>query len=259
MQRIALISHGKDSLAMLEAIHRLKLPLDRIVTVDIMATPCTRGELPEMVEFKERADAEILKRYGVKVEHLRAKKSFEEQFYSKKTKGKRTGEIYGFPMTTRAWCNDRLKMQPLNQFKPSEVLRYIGIAADEKERIERQAGKKDVVLPLVQVGWTEQMCYDWCKENNLLSPVYSDGFRDGCWFCPKQPIEQLRRIRKEHPDKWSKMLEWDKDSPVPFNANGYTLRDFDKRFAMEDKLLVPKSKAFRWSMLRQEEQRSEVG
>ena len=54
MQHIAMISHGKDSLAMLEAIKILGLPLDRIVTVDIWATPTVRGELPEMVEFKKR-------------------------------------------------------------------------------------------------------------------------------------------------------------------------------------------------------------
>lgn len=56
MQHIAMISHGKDSLAMLEAIKILELPLDRIITVDIWATPAIRGELPEMVDFKEKAD-----------------------------------------------------------------------------------------------------------------------------------------------------------------------------------------------------------
>lgn len=70
MISIASISHGKDSLAMLEAIKILGLPLDRIITVDIWATDTIRGELPPMVEFKEKADAYILNRYGIKVEHL---------------------------------------------------------------------------------------------------------------------------------------------------------------------------------------------
>ena len=37
MEYIASISYGKDSLAMLEVIHRNNLPLDRIVHVEIMA------------------------------------------------------------------------------------------------------------------------------------------------------------------------------------------------------------------------------
>lgn len=55
MEHIAFISHGKDSLAMLEAVKILDLKLDQIVTVDIWATPTIRGELPEMVEFKQKS------------------------------------------------------------------------------------------------------------------------------------------------------------------------------------------------------------
>lgn len=38
MKHIASLSYGKDSLAMLEAIHRLGYPLDEIVHVEIWAT-----------------------------------------------------------------------------------------------------------------------------------------------------------------------------------------------------------------------------
>jgi len=52
MEHIASISYGKDSLAMLEVIKQNGLPLDRIVTVDIMATKDVPADLPPMVEFK---------------------------------------------------------------------------------------------------------------------------------------------------------------------------------------------------------------
>ena len=42
MQYIASLSYGKDSCAMLEVIHQHKMPLDRIVHVEIMATTRTR-------------------------------------------------------------------------------------------------------------------------------------------------------------------------------------------------------------------------
>lgn len=249
MQHIAMISHGKDSLAMLEAIKILGLPLDRIITVDIWATPTIRGELPEMVEFKEKADQKIFQRYGIEVEHWRSIRSFEEQFYEIIKNGKHAGDIYGYPQTVHAWCNDRLKMRPLELLKNICGVRYLGIASDEHERIARQKDKENVVLPLVEIGWSEKDCYKFCEENELLSPSYTSSFRDGCWFCPKQPIEQLRLLRKNHRDLWDLMLKWDNDSPVPFKADGHTVHDLDRRFDFEDKGLVPSDRKFRWKMM----------
>lgn len=52
-QYIARISHGKDSMKMLDVIVSRGLPLDRITTTDIWATDTIRGEHPKMVEFKD--------------------------------------------------------------------------------------------------------------------------------------------------------------------------------------------------------------
>ena len=88
--------------------------------------------------------------------------------------------------------------------------------------------------PLVEYGWTEKQCYDWCKENDLLSPIYEHSFRGGCWFCHNQKLQELRNLRKNHPKYWKLMLKWDKDSPSTFKADGTTLHDLDKRFYYED-------------------------
>lgn len=49
------------------------------------------------------------------------------------------------------------------------------------------------------------------------------------------------------------MLKWDNDSPVTFKADGHTVHDFDRRFALEDDgLIAPDDKIFRWSMLDEE-------
>lgn len=50
------------------------------------------------------------------------------------------------------------------------TVQYLGIAADEPERIERHI-KPNVILPLVLLGWDEAYCRHWCKENDLLSPM----------------------------------------------------------------------------------------
>ena len=47
LQYIARISHGKDSLKMLDVIISRGLPLDRITTTDVWATDTIRGEYPK--------------------------------------------------------------------------------------------------------------------------------------------------------------------------------------------------------------------
>ena len=93
------------------------------------------------------------------------------------------------------------------------------------------------------------MCRKWCVENDLLSPIYTTATRGGCWFCHNQSIDQLRLLRKNYPEYWALMLKWDLDSPVQFKPDGHTVHDFDKRFALEEKGIVPCDRKFRWKML----------
>lgn len=138
---------------------------------------------------------------------------------------------------------------PLGQGAITNTVQYIGIAADEPKRIERHKDKAGILMPLVEAGWTEPMCRDWCEQNDLLAPTYTTSMRGGCWFCHNQGVEQLRLLRKNHPELWAILLKWDNDSPVSFHADGHTVHDFDKRFAFEDAGLVDPNKRFNWNML----------
>lgn len=128
------------------------------------------------------------------------------------------------------------------------TVQYLGIAADEPERIARHT-KSGIILPLVEIGWNEAYCRKWCEENDLLSPIYTTAARGGCWFCHNQSIDQLRLLRKDYPEYWELLLKWDLDSPVTFKADGHTVHDFERRFAAEDLGLVPTDRKFRWKML----------
>lgn len=258
------LSYGKDSLACLEAIKQLGYPLDRIVHAECWATDTIPADLPPMVEFKKKADQQILDRYGITVEHIcasraverereRERVTYENTFY-RRMYSKKYGreQIYGFPTTKGAWCNSRLKMAALNAIKQHSNIRtvqYLGIAADEPERIARHT-KKDIVLPLVDIGWDEAHCRLWCEENDLLSPIYTTAARGGCWFCHNQGVEQLRLLRKNYPDLWALLLKWDADSPITFHPRGRTVAHFETRFQMEDDgKLVAGDKRFRWAQV----------
>lgn len=248
MEHIASISYGKDSLAMLEVIHQNGLPLDRIVTVEVMATATIPADLPPMMEFKAKADKIIYEKYGIRVEHISAPKSYEDYFYYKCNgkKSRNAGKIYGFPLQKGNWCNSRLKVDVLDKIQKGAIT-YIGIAADEPSRFHTLSETK--LSPLVEYDWTESMCREWCKANDLLSPIYTTALRGGCWFCHNQSINQLRKLRKNYPDLWALLLKWDKDSPVSFKGDGHTVRDYEKRFQMEAQAKVPIGRTFKWNMM----------
>lgn len=185
MEHILNISYGKDSLACLGAIEELGWPLDRIVHAEVWATDTIPADLPQMVEFKKKADAIIKSRWGVEVEHVRSNLTYERRFYQKRSKKAKSnpGMIYGFAMRGGPWCNSDLKVRPLERCKRN-CISYIGIATDETNRFHNLTETKK--SPLVETGWTEAMCREWCEKNDLLSPIYTSVTRGGCWFCHNQ-------------------------------------------------------------------------
>lgn len=250
MQHILSLSYGKDSLACLGAIEQLGWPLDRIVHAEIWATDTIPADLPPMVEFKAKADKIIKERWGIEVEHVKSNQSYNDVFYRVRNNSRigNNGKIYGFPVRNRPWCTGELKQKTMRTIRANGDIHYLGIAVDEPERIAKNT-KSGIKMPLVEAGWDEAYCRQWCEKNDLLSPIYTTATRGGCWFCHNQSVDQLRLLRKNYPDLWGLMLKWDNDSPVPFHADGHTVHDFDRRFALEEEGFIVPGETFRWKML----------
>ena len=235
---------------MLDVIKTRGLPLDRIITFDVWATDTILAEFPEVTEFKRKMDIYIKEKYGIEVEHLYAKYSdgskvtYENYFYKVNNVKDR---IYGFPMILGAWCNSRLKLGAMRGAVKKGDVQYIGIAYDEKKR--QKSLCKTKVAPLVDFGIDEDLCGLHCMYEGVLSPSYESSYRDGCWFCHNQGIDQLRNLRKNYPKYWKLLLKWDKDSPVTFKADGHTVHDYDRRFQLEDEGYILPDKPFKWKML----------
>lgn len=277
-ERILSLSYGKDSLACLGAIEQLGWPLDRIVHAEVWATDTIPADFPPMVEFKKKADKIILERWGIEVEHICAVKggeklTYERMFYTRLSRGKFIGATRGFPLTrkSQSWCK-HLKLRALQQNKVSiapgnskpplsaspargtdkNIVQYLGIAADEPERIVRHT-KPGFKMPLVEIGWDEAYCRKWCEKNDLLSPIYTTTTRGGCWFCHNQGVDQLRLLRRDYPELWALLLKWDVDSPVTFKSNRRTVHDYEIRFQLEDDGEAPIGHKFRWNMIEGED------
>ena len=234
MKYVASLSFGKDSMAMLIKIKELGLPLDEVIYVDIMFDDDTSGETPEMASFITKAEKILKEKFNVEVTHLRGV-TFKEQFYKIKQRGKHIGDNYGFPYTIGAWCNDRLKMQPIKEYmrkQKEQIIQYVGIAYDEPERYER-LNHETHITPLYDLKITEKEAMEICEKYDLLSPIYKTSFRGGCWFCPKQRISQLKWLYQEHKDLWNILRDMEKDSFNTFKPNT-TLKDLEERFKNEE-------------------------
>ena len=235
MKHIASLSFGKDSMAMLIKILELGLPLDEVIYCDIRFDEEISGEMPLMAEFIPKAEKILKDKFNIEVKHLRGV-TFKEQFYKIKKRGKHIGDNYGFPYTIGAWCNDRLKIQPIKKYLQSikePVIQYVGIAYDEPERYEK-LNHETHIAPLYDLKITEKEAMEICKEYDLLSPIYETSFRGGCWFCVKQRISQLKYLYNTYPELWNTLKEMEKDSFNTFRTKE-TLIELEERFKEENK------------------------
>lgn len=232
MKYIASCSFGKDSLAMLIKIKELGMPLDEVIYCDIRFDNEISGETPEMTQFIPKAEKILKDKFGIEVKHLTYKRTFKEQFYTIKQRGKHIGDNYGFPYVISAWCNSRLKIEPIKKYLEEigeeNVIQYVGIAYDEPKRYER-LNHKTHIAPLYDLKITEKEAMEICRKNDLLSPIYETSFRGGCWFCPKQSMKQLRWLYHNHRDLWNILKKMEKDSHNTFRPN-YTMEQLEEKF-----------------------------
>lgn len=240
------LSFGKDSMATLILAAEQGIPIDRVMYCDIRFNNEISGEHPLMAEWIPTAEKRLKELFGVTVDHAYSGVSFEEQFYKVYKRGSRTGEIYGFPITLNAWCNQRLKVGAIQKYSnelPPHRTHFVGIAYDEPIRWERmkkkETEKRKYRSLLVEQKLIEQDAFEICKRYDLLSPMYSvDGiYRGGCWFCPKQCLADLYSLWKNYPELFDILIEMEKVSINTFKPNGVTLESLAERFAAGD---IPK-------------------
>lgn len=206
---IASCSFGKDSLATILLALKHNEPLDRVVYCEVMFDKENNisGEHPEHRNFIYNTAIPLLKKMGVDVDVVRGERDYLYYFQNPIIRGKYIGKYRGFPLGGKCTINRDCKLQPISkyykQFENYNIIQYVGIATDEKKRLER-LGKNKISL-LDKYGYTEQMALELCKEYGLLSPIYDTIKRNGCWFCPNCTYNELFIFREQHFDLWNKL------------------------------------------------------
>lgn len=229
----------------------LLLMIEKEMPIDIVLSADTGMEFPEMYEHLAKVDEFLYKNRGIHITTLRHPHGFEWlMFEEPKVKPSAIERRMrdnvplcgnGWPGIRVRWCTGQLKThlitKKVNELKGEyRALHYVGIAYDERSRC------KDEAYPLVEWKITEEQALQICYERGFdFGGLYEIYHRASCWCCPFQRIDELRMLRKHHPDLWEKLMELDQRALEQFGQNplgqfkkNWTVRKLDERFFKEE-------------------------
>lgn len=199
-------------------------PLDAVVFYDtgmeFMAIYLIRDKVKELLEAR-----------GVEFVELRPEEPFLHSMLEREIKYRnKDGFHYGY-----GWCGGpcrwgtKSKTRAIQKYKRSlgdTVIDYVGIAADEPKRFEKEKsdGKR---LPLVDWNMSEADCLDYCHSRGWFwyenSPVgrvelYSILDRVSCWCCANKNLKELRNIYLYLPQYWDRLKDLQSKISRPFKG-----------------------------------------
>ena len=235
-------SGGKDSTAMLLHMMELDEHIDEVVNVD------TGMEFPAMYDHLQSIE-KIVRDNGIKYTTLRNENSFEYIMLYKEIKSRKFGTHYGYgwPTPVIRWCTRHMKLDLLNEHfkllkKRYDVIQCVGLAADEYKRLSRPGNLKPGHRhPLVEWGWSESDCLEYCRSLGYdWGGLYDVFNRVSCWCCPLAPISELRKLWAYYPDLWSKLQTYEDymEQHGPYYAKfrqEWTVKALTERFEKEDR------------------------
>ncbi len=239
------LSGGKDSSYLLLQMIERGMPIDAVLSAD------TGMEFPEMYGHLEKLDDLLYRERGIHITTLRHPKGFEWLMFDEPKQKPKTLENRarlgippcgnGWPGIRVRWCTGQLKThlisKEVNRLKRDKnALHYVGIAADEAWRCKGEQ------YPLVDWGVTEAEALRGCYDRGFdFGGLYEIYHRASCWCCPFQRIEELRRLRKHHPELWDKLIELDRRARAQFGPGplgqfkkNWSVDRLEERFARED-------------------------
>jgi len=206
MTKIAMLSGGRDSTAMIFTLLDKGIDLDYIIFTD------TGAEFSLMYEYLNRVDARLMKNYGKKITRLSHVRdhNFETWCFGRITKGKRAGMIRGIPMVTQpCYWKRESKVRPFEHFLKNNAIddytQYIGYTYSEKNRAKVADEKQE--FPLVDMRMCEADVDRTLERLDLINPLYANFERTGCYFCPYQKVRSFYLLWKLYPDEWRYMRQ----------------------------------------------------
>lgn len=233
----ASVSFGKDSLAMLFLILERGLPLDEVVFYD------TGMEFKSIYDTRDKV-LPILDEHGVKYTELHPPRPFLFDMLEKPVTSKKNGLHYGY-----SWCGGCARWGTANKTSAldkhaktagRDIIKYIGIAADEQKRLQRLPPKQ--VAPLAMFGFSEADALDYCYEKGFFWEengirLYDVLDRVSCWCCANKNLKELRNIYINLPEYWERLKDLQRKTDRPmkgyYKGQPRGVFELERRFEME--------------------------
>ena len=248
MKYISFCSGGKDSVGMTDLIIKKGMPLDEIVFVAI------EKEFPQEKEMRHKLISKW-QHEGKECTVLKTEDTFDNWFYGKVTRGESEGKKRGFPLVAFScyWTREA-KVKPIQNYLKelgNDYIQYIGYAIDEKstkrqkiiKRYLEGSGDPTHGYPLIDWNMQEIDCREYCEKEGILNPLYDYFERLGCFLCPKQGDESLKKLQRCFPDQWKELMFYVSETtkggfvkPGQFNIkhNLKTLQQIENQITWED-------------------------
>lgn len=210
-------SGGKDSTACIILDHIYEHSIN-LILISLNYFDKKKGiyaDHPQHIEFIFKAKS-VFEDWGYKVEIVSSDKDYKYWFYKQRTRkgshNERIGKYYGWLIGGMCKMNGE-KTKPIKQYlkKLKNYVEYVGIGVDEKERLIRLYNRNQISL-LEKYNFTTSMAYELCKSYNLLSPLYTNRKRQGCWFCPNASFNEFAEIKKKYPFLWQELEDLNKET-----------------------------------------------
>lgn len=236
---IASVSFGKDSLAMLLKLIEEERPINAVVFYD------TGMEFDAIYGVRDQA-MPLLKSHGIEYVELHPSDPFLYSMLERRIKYRnKPGCHYGF-----GWCGGpcrwatHYKLDAIAAYKRSlhdDITDYVGIAADETERIGKTA-RYDKVLPLVEWDMTEADCLQYCRDRGYRwleqcgekqLDLYDALDRVSCWCCANKSLKELRVMYYQLPQYWRRLRSLQERIEAPMKGSGKSVFQLEKRFDLE--------------------------
>jgi len=224
-KHIVSLSGGKDSTALLLQMLEKNYPIDEVIFID------TGMEFKSMYKHLQLLEKSI----GIPITPLTFDKPF---LYYMFDHVKRNGNK-GYK-----WCGrmcrwgTTLKQQIFSRYIKEKyhnnIVEYQGIAADEPERLLKNANKKwEVKYPLAEWGMSEYEALKYCYHKGYhWDNLYNHFDRVSCWCCWNKNLKELKAMYYYYSEIWHDLKELECKVGIPFKDNT-SLDQLEKRFKQE--------------------------
>ena len=204
MRRIASVSFGKDSLAMLLLLLEKETPLDEVIFYN------SGMEFQAIYDIRDRMKP-VLEQRGVRFTEVKPGVPFLYNMLERPVNSRKNGSHLGY-----GWCGGpcrwgtRMKIDALDGLGLDAEQHYVGIAADEVNRLEKLKPPK--CSPLAEAGMTEADCLAFCYDRGFFWEesgirLYDVLDRVSCWCCKNKNRKELKAIYQHLPQYWSQLKE----------------------------------------------------